>query len=219
MGGARSRWAVVGVSCAVVATGGWLLVSRISAASVESESARLAAVLGLGEGGRVADVGAGKGQYALELARLVGPTGYVFATEIDHKLRHQIQSAAADAKLKQLSVIEGREDDTGLVRGCCDAIGMRRVYHHVSRPAEHNASLHQALRPRGRLAVVDFPSGWFLSTFFRVQGVPANRGGHGVPPESVIEELEAAGFSLEQRIDKWDGGGYCLVFQKRDGSQ
>jgi hypothetical protein len=63
-------------------------------------------------------------------------------------------------------------------------------------------------------SVVDFPPGWFLSTFFRVKGVPANRGGHGVLPDVVIEELETAGFSLERRIDKWDGRLYCLVFQQ-----
>jgi SAM-dependent methyltransferase len=219
MARARSRWTIVGVVLVMAAIGGWFIVARISAASARSESARLATVLGLREGSRVADVGAGKGEYALQLARLVGPTGHVFATEIDNKRRRQIQSAAASAGLQHLSVVEAREVDTGLERGCCDAILMRGVYHHVTRPAETNASLHHALRPGGRLAVVDFPSGWFLSTFFRVKGVPANRGGHGVRAEVVIEELEAAGFSLERRLDKWDGRTYCLVFQKKAGSQ
>jgi predicted methyltransferase len=209
----------VGLVLVAAAAGGWLIVARIGAASVRSESAQLVTVLRLREGSRVADVGAGKGKYALELARLVGPTGHVFATEIESKRRRQIRSAAVSAGLQHLSVVEAREVDTGLERSCCDAILMRDVYHHVTRPVETNASLHQALRPGGRLAVVDFPSGWFLSTFFRVEGVPANRGGHGVPPDVVIEELETAGFSLERRIDKWDGRSYCLVFQKRAGTQ
>jgi SAM-dependent methyltransferase len=218
MARARSRWTIVGVVLVIAAIGGWFIVARISAASARSESARLATVLGLREGSRVADVGAGKGEYALQLARLVGPTGHVFATEIDNKRRRQIQSAAASAGLQHLSVVEAREVDTGLERDCCDAILMRGVYHHVTRPVETNASLRGALRPGGRLAVVDFPPGWFLSTFFRVKGVPANRGGHGVRAEVVIEELEAAGFSLERRLDKWDGRMYCLVFQKKAGS-
>ncbi len=66
---------------------------------------------------------------------------------------------------------------------------------------------------------MDFPSAWFLSTLFRVKGVPPNRGGHGVPPDVVIEELKTAGFSLERRIDKWEGRLYCLVFQKRAESR
>src|SRR5262245_13889342 len=85
--GARSRLGIVGLVVLVVAAGGWLLFRQISAASVRNESARLAAVLGLREGVRVADVGAGSGAYSLEFARLVGPTGRVFATEIDSKQR------------------------------------------------------------------------------------------------------------------------------------
>jgi SAM-dependent methyltransferase len=214
MAPSRARWTIVAAISVAAAAGGWFIVARISAASIQSESAQLATVLELREGSRVADVGAGKGQYALELARLVGPTGHVFATEIDGKRREQIRSAAASAGLQHLSVVEATEVDTGLERGCCDAILIRDVYHHVTRPLETNASLYQAMRPGGRLAVVDFPSGWFLSTFFRVKGVPANRGGHGVPPDVVIAELETAGFSLARRIDNWDGGTYCLVFQK-----
>src|SRR5262249_31796118 len=196
----HSRWTIVG-ALSVAAAFGWWLVARASAASIRSESAQLASVLGLREGSRVADVGAGKGEYALELARLLGPLGHVFAPELDSKRRQQILSASARAGLGHLSVVEAGEVDTGLERDCCDAILMRGVYHHVTRPVETNASLYRALRPGGRLAVVDFPPGWFLSKFFPVKGVDANRGGHGVATEVVIEELETAGFSLERRID------------------
>jgi ubiquinone/menaquinone biosynthesis C-methylase UbiE len=212
------RWKIVALVLVAAAAGGWFILARISAAA-RSESARLATVLGLRQGSRVADVGAGTGTYSLELARLVGPTGHVFATEIDSERRSQIRSAAAGAGLQHLSVVEAREADTGLERGCCDAILMRDVYHHVTRPVETNASLREALRPGGRFAVVDFPPGWFLSTFFRVKDVPANRRGHGVPPEVVIAELETAGFRLERRIDKWDSRSFCLLFQKQAGSQ
>ena len=215
----RPTWRIASLTLVTAATGSWLIVSRTLAASVRTESAQLATVLGVREGSRVADVGAGKGTYALELARLVGPRGHVFATEIDSKRRRHIQSAAARAVLQHVSVVEAREVDTGLERSCCDAIYLRGVYHHITRPVETSASLHQALRPGGRLAVVDFSPGWFLSTFFRVRGVPANRGGHGVPPDVVIAELEAAGFMLERRIDRWDGRLYCLVFEKPGGSQ
>src|SRR5262249_40200857 len=218
MARAQSRWTIVS-AISIAAAGGWFMVAPIRAASVRSESAKLATVLGLHEGSRIADIGAGKGKYALELARLVGPTGHVFATEIDSKRLRQIRSAIGSAGLQQLSVVEARELGTGLERSCCDAILMRGVYHHVTRPVETNASLYRALRSGGRLAVVDFPPGWFLSTFFRVKGVPANRGGHGVLPDVVIEELETAGFTFERRIDKWDGRLYCLVFQKHAESQ
>jgi ubiquinone/menaquinone biosynthesis C-methylase UbiE len=207
-------WRIIAPIVAAAVAGGWFVVVRVRAASIRSESAQLAGVLKLHEGNRVADVGAGTGMYALELARVVGPIGHVFATEIDSKRRCQIQSAAASAGLQHLSVVEAREADTGLEDSCCDAIAMRGVYHHVTRPVETNVSLYRALRPDGRLAIVDFAPEWFLSTFFLVKGVPANRGGHGIFLELVIKELEIAGFSLERRIDNWDGRSYCLVFQK-----
>ncbi len=131
----------------VAAAAGWLLFARIGAATIRSESAQLATLLGLREGSRVADVGAGKGTYALELARLVGPTGHVFATEIDSKCRQQSRSAAANAGLQNLSVVEAREVDTGLERSCCDATLMRGVYHHVTRPMETNGSLTKPCAP------------------------------------------------------------------------
>src|SRR5215510_3583841 len=189
MGGPHSKWLITSAISVAATVGVWFIVTRMSTASIRSESVRLAAVLGLREGSRVADVGAGTGRYALELARVVGPTGRVFATEIDSKRRDQIRSAAARTAVQNLSVVEAREIDTGLDVGCCDAILMRGVYHHVTRLVETNASLYQALRPGGRLALVDFPAGWFLSTFFQVKGVPANRGGHGVPADVVIDEL------------------------------
>src|SRR5262249_39097518 len=201
-----SRAKLAALVAAVAAAGGWLIATQAAATGVRNEAAELAAVLGLDQDSRIADIGAGKGALSIELARHVVPAGHVFATEIDGDRRRQIQSAADEAVLSHVSVVGATETDTGLQPDCCDAIFLRTVYHHVTRPAETNTSLHDALRSGGRLAVIDFPSRWFLSTFFRVKGVPANRGGHGVPPDVVIEEFRSAGFILERRIDQWRGG-------------
>jgi hypothetical protein len=77
-----------------------------------------------------------------------------------------------------------------------------------------NHSLREALRPAGRLAVVDFAPGWFLSTFVPVRNAPSDRGGHGVPSFIVVRELEAAGFVLERCIQPWRGRTYCLLFRR-----
>src|SRR5262249_20602197 len=157
----------------------------------------------------VADVGAGTGRDALELARVGGPTGHLFAAGNHRKSRDQNRTAAARTQAQNPPRGGGPEKETGRAVRCCDALLMRRGHHHVTRLVETNASLYQALRPGGRLAVVDFPAGWFLSTFFQVKGVPANRGGHGVPADVTIKELEAAGLILERRLDKWHGRSYC----------
>ena len=88
---------------------------------------------------------------------------------------------------------------------------MRLVYHHLTKPAEIDASLFRSLKPGGLLAVIDEepPPG---ST--RVEGVPENRGGHGVPQKVLIEEVTSAGFQVVKAEDGWPDKDYCVVFRK-----
>jgi SAM-dependent methyltransferase len=116
--------------------------------------------------------------------------------------------------LQNVVVVEGTPDDTRLPVGCCDAIFLRHVYHHLTHPEKMGASLRQALRPDGYLAVVDFNPPTRLLP--RPGGVPDNRRGHGMPIEILIEEMSAQGFSVAQRIDDWFRFDYCVVFQPRE---
>jgi ubiquinone/menaquinone biosynthesis C-methylase UbiE len=209
----RRAQAIVGGSLLVL-VGGGIGITRLIAASNHAEAADIALALRLSPGSSVADVGAGKGTFSIELARHVGPNGRVFATEVDETLLKKIQRAAEDAELTNVTTIEAGEAETSLPEGCCDAAFLRGVYHHLTQPETTNASLYRAIRPGGRLAIIDFrPSRW-LSFFFPVEDAPANRGGHGVAPELVIDELTTAGFTLEQRIENWHKRNYCLVFRR-----
>jgi predicted methyltransferase len=199
---------------AAVGAAGWVAYRVVAARSVARETDRLSDVLQLAPRSRVADVGTGNGAYARELAARVVTEGHVFATEIDAAAVERLAARAQQSGLRNLTAIEAATDATNLPPGCCDAAFLRGVYHHVTHPAETNASLHETLRPGARLAIIDFEPGWFLSTFFRVEGVPANRGGHGIPPDVVGQEVERAGFRLVERIDDWRSGQYCLVFER-----
>ena len=170
-------------------------------------------ILVLAPTGRVADVGAGNGAFSLELASRIVPRGHVFSTEIEEGAVADIRAHAFTAGVENITVIQATEASSNLPAACCDAVFLRGVYHHITRPAETNRSLRAALRPHGRLAVIDFEPSWFLSTFFPVSGVPASRGGHGVPPGVVISEMQQAGLRLLDQMDEWPGGRYCLVFQ------
>jgi SAM-dependent methyltransferase len=203
---------VLGISAAAVA--GWLGYRAYQARGVSRETDRLAVALALEPTSRVADVGAGGGAYSQELASRIVAAGHVFATEIEDDAVASIRDAAADAGLGNLTAIRAAEGSTNLPPECCDAAFLRGVYHHLTRPAETNASVRNAIRPGGRLAIIDFEPSWFLSRLFPVGGVPPNRGGHGVPPDVVIRELEQAGFMLLSRLEDWPGGQYCLVFDR-----
>lgn len=167
------------------------------------EMPRLRQVLALEAGKVVADVGAGKGELTLALAREVGPTGHVYSTEIDAARLEKLRAA----RLDNVTVVESAGGETGLPPGCCDAIVLRRVYHHLTDPASINASQLRALRPGGVLVVIDFPPPFFWS-----------RGSLGVPAKAVLAEVAGSGFETLRVIDDWPGRGplqsYCAVFRK-----
>ena len=156
------------------------------------------------EAGRVvADVGAGKGELTLALAREVGPTGRVYSTEIDAARLKALRAA----KLDNVVVVEAYSGETGLPPGCCDAIVLRRVYHHLTDPSSINADLLRALRPGGVLAVIDMPPPFFWT-----------RGSLGVPSKAVVDEVTGSGFEQVRLIEDWPGRGplasYCALFRK-----
>jgi SAM-dependent methyltransferase len=172
------------------------------------EMPRLKDALALRAGMVVADVGAGKGELTLALAAAVGSAGHVYSSEIDPSRLRALREKVAAAGLGNVTFVEAKSSDSGLPAGCCDAIVLRRVYHHVTEPAATNASLLRALRPGGVLAVIDIPPPFF---FFE-------RSSLGIAPQIVIDEVTAAGFELLRLRTDWPGRGplesYCALFRK-----
>src|SRR5262245_41830821 len=121
------------------------------------DTRRLTELLELREGSTVADIGAGSGPLTTRIAQLVGPTGRVFATDVNPKRLEEIREAVAKAGLTNVTVVDGGSDDTRLPNDCCAAIFMRLVYHHFGDPPRMNASLLRSVRRGGRVVVVDFP--------------------------------------------------------------
>jgi SAM-dependent methyltransferase len=182
------------------------------------EMPRLRAVLTLRPGMSVADVGAGGGELTVALATEVGPTGQVFSTDVDPNALEQIRARVTAAALQNVTVVQARAGDTGLRLKCCDAVILRRVYHHLSDPAATNVELLRALRPGGVLAIIDFPPTLSWLWPWPPKGVPRNRSGHGVAAGLVVDEVTASGFDLVKVIDDWPGRGplesYCALFLK-----
>ena len=176
------------------------------------EIKRLAVLMEWKPGTIVADIGAGDGRYAFAAAEIVGPSGKVFATEIDQEKLAALRSDVTKRHLTSVIVLESKDADTNLPTECCDAIFLRRVYHHLTKPAEFDTALMRSLKPGGRLAIIDFPP---RSGLDPVEGVPANRGGHGIPQEVAVQELTAAGFRLTKTVNAWPQGDYLLLFEKK----
>jgi ubiquinone/menaquinone biosynthesis C-methylase UbiE len=156
---------------------------------------RLVSALEIKPGSIVAEIGAGTGQLTVLLARVVGSSGRIYSNELDPERLTSITKAVDEAGLHNVTTVEGKERTANLPDECCDGIFMRDVYHHFSDPPAMNASLLQALRPGGRLAIIDFtpppvPNG---------ENPPGHRGEdnhHGITRATLEGELRAAGFEI-----------------------
>lgn len=182
-------------------------------ASQRKEITRLAELMQWRAGTVVADVGAGDGTYSFEAAEEVGPSGRVYATEVDRGKLKNLREEVAKRKLYNTIIVEGAADDTNLPSSCCDAIFLRHVYHHLTQPQGFDGNLVRSLKPGAYLAIIDFPPS---PNSEPVDGVPKNRGGHGIPETVMVDELTSTGLQVEKIIDDWSKHDYCVIFVKRN---
>ncbi len=184
----------------------------------ETEVPQLIKVLEIAPGMTVADVGAGGGAMTMVMARRVGPMGRVYATELNPQQVTAIRAQAAAATLENVVVVEAAPTATNLPDACCDAIYLRNVYHHLTDPLAEDRSLLKALKPGGRLAIIDFEPAPGSKP---APDVPADRTGHGVAKAIVARELRTAGFDVDSTIRKWPatsaGDASFLVLARRPG--
>jgi predicted methyltransferase len=168
-------------------------------AAAERDAPKLLEVLELKPSMTVADVGAGGGAMTVVFGKLMG-SGRVYATDIGAPQLTLIRDYVKLEGLTNVTVLEGATAATNLPPACCDAIFLRAVYHHLTAADAFDKSLRASLKPGGRLAVIDFvpPPGSQVPA-----GVPANRVGHGVPIQVVIDEVQAAGLVHVRTIEKW----------------
>jgi len=110
-----------------------------------------------------------------------------------------------------VSVLEAHATRTNLPEQCCDALVLRRVYHHINDPHLMNPSLRQSLKPGGLLAVIDFDPD------SAERADPSNRDTgdqHGVTSATVMRELSQAGFELVAVEKGTRSGSYMLVMRR-----
>jgi predicted methyltransferase len=184
-------------------------------ASAEREVPELLTLLELKPGMTVADVGAGFGAWTAQLAKALGPAGRVYASDIGPAQLTALRELVSREGLTNVTVIEGAVDTSHLPADCCDAILVRDAYHHFTQAEDMVKSLVAALKPGGRLAIIDFPP---RPNSQVPAGVPDDRGGHGVPPEVVEREVGAVLTHVSTRPD-WSPESqpaslYLVVFSK-----
>jgi ubiquinone/menaquinone biosynthesis C-methylase UbiE len=129
----------------------------------------------------VADIGAGEGYYTVRLSPLVGRTGRVLAQDIVPQTRDDLVRRVNRENLHNVAVKLGKPNNPMLPDASFDRIFMIHMYHEIERPSEFLWHLRSALRPRGRVVVVDADR-------------PTDR--HGTPPRLLLCEFSAIGYQL-----------------------
>jgi len=118
----------------------------------------LVAALGLHPGAVACDVGAGPGYFALRLARAVGPGGRVYGVDVDPRMVQLLGERAAAAGLGNVVPLLAPGGD-GLPPEPCDLILLVNAFHHFPDGPAYLARLAGALKPGGRVALVEFHEG------------------------------------------------------------
>jgi ubiquinone/menaquinone biosynthesis C-methylase UbiE len=139
----------------------------------------------------VADIGAGTGYFSFRMAPLV-PAGKVIATDIQPEMLAIIQQRKAQTGIANVETVLGRIDDPGLQPETVDAALLVDAYHEFSHPFEMMQGIYDALRPGGRLFLIEYRA--------EDASVPI-RPLHKMSVDQVVTEMTVFGFQLQQVLD------------------
>jgi protein-L-isoaspartate O-methyltransferase len=169
----------------------------------EEQPSKAIKALGIKPGQVVADVGAGSGYYTVRLAKQVGELGRVYATDVQPEMIAILQQRLSRERIDNVELVQSTEVNPRLPEGRFDLILMVDVYHELSRPQEVLRKLRTALKPDGRIVLIEFrkESEW----------VPI-REDHKMSVKEARMELEAEGYRFDRVIDvlPWQ---HILVFR------
>jgi SAM-dependent methyltransferase len=173
---------------------------------VEEENPDLAMrLMDVQPGAQVADIGAGSGYYTVRLGRAVGPSGRVYAVDIQVGMLNRVQSNASRAGLNNVVPLLGAVDDPKLEPDTLDLVLMVDVYHEFSEPQQMLQRVREALKADGRLVLLEYRT--------EDPDVPILLD-HKMTKAQIELEVEHEGFALDRIYDDlpWQ---HLAIFTKR----
>ncbi len=155
-------------------------------------------------GHTIADLGAGSGYFTFRLAQAAGPTGKVYAVDIDKDMTELVARKAQEGGAQNVEVILAKPADPSLSESAIDLVFTANTYHHIVDRVRYFAALRKALRPGGRIAIIDYDRRSWLTGLLK----------HYTPPEFIKREMEQAGYRLVREFDFLDRQSF-LLFEPR----
>lgn len=169
------------------------------------------AAMGVQPGAVVADIGAGQGFFTVRLSRAVGDRGRVYAVDVSAGVLQSLRRRVAEEALTNVEVIEGAASNPRLPEGTLDAALIVNAYHEMHEHQSMLAGIRKALKPGGRLVIVE-P----ISPSRRDATREAQTRQHEISPELVQRDARAAGYAIAGLEDPFSnhhghGAEYLLV--------
>ncbi len=159
----------------------------------EEDCVRMLDGLHLKPGQTVCDLGCGNGFYSIRIAQLIGPTGRVLAVDIQPEMLTMLRERAKAAGVTNIKPILGTLVDPKLPPGEVDLILLVDVYHELSHPEQMLQAMRRALKPDGRLVLVEFR--------LEDPAVPIKLL-HKMSKEQILKEVPPNGFKLVEQYDE-----------------
>lgn len=159
-------------------------------------------------GDTIADVGAGSGYHVFKMAPMA-QEGLILAVDIQDEMLETINRRKRKAGIKNVLIVKGTEQSTNLPENSVDKVLMVDVYHEFEYPVEMMASITNALRPDGKLFLIEYRAEDYTVPIKRI---------HKMSKRQAVKEMKAAGMKLEKNIRNlpWQ---HCLVFIKDSSSK
>ena len=179
---------------------------EVESREVFAKRVEIVAELGLKPGMVIADVGAGTGLFTREFAAKLGRDGRVLAVDISENFLEHIRRTVREKGLLNVETVLCTDDSTKLPQGSVDAVFICDTYHHFEYPAKTMTSVRKALRPGGKVYVIDF---------HRIEGKSSEwTMNHVRAGQEVFEaEILEAGFRRLRQVEGVLSDNYMLVFE------
>jgi arsenite methyltransferase len=171
----------------------FLNILNKEASSAGSKPDEIIASLGIGEGDVIADIGSGGGYFTTAFAGKVGKAGRVYAVDVKQKYLEFIRRKAAREGLNNISCVLGASSGIDLPEAGLDLVFARNVFHHLPDQSDYFRTMIQYLKPGAKVAIIDHKPKRGLSFVALFK--------HHTPGETVVREMERAGYSLTKSFD------------------
>jgi ubiquinone/menaquinone biosynthesis C-methylase UbiE len=193
-----------------------LLVLGPTVSCGQDDTAALLDAMAIQEGDWAADVGGGDGDYTLPMAERVGPSGRVFAVDIDARALNKLNDRLQASGIEHVTTVYSVEANPMLPLDAFDAVLVRNAYHHFTAPESMLRHIKAALKPDGRLVIEE-------SIDPALVGAPRQEqvDNHDLGIEYVREELRAAGFTIQEEVNplmETGWGVYWMIVATRPGA-